>query len=443
MLRKDGFVASRRDGQTQYYSLAGDEARYVIEILYFLYCAPPATTAKVSCKRQVDLNAFEDGETMTTTNGNAFGLEAPAERASELRAHGRGAARPRQSLRWIALAVLVFADMAPAQELRDRPFDTAAAVLEKAPLERLYDGTVEAVNQATVSAQTAGRVAEIFYDIDDYVEAGSPIVRFTDVEQKSALRQAEAGLREALARQKQAGEEFRRASRLYEAGSGSRREYERALAARDAATARVASARSAISMAEQQVVYTLVRAPYAGIVTQRHVEVGESVTVGQPLMSGLSLEALRVTVDLPQHAAARVRENESATVITDRGRISPTRITIFPFANPATNTFTVRLELPAGQFALYPGMFVKVAFVVGESQRLLVPTAALARRSEVTGVYVVGEDQEVRLRQIRVGNQFGDRTEVLAGLSEGEQVAVDPVQAGIYVKSIATRNNGR
>ena len=72
------------------------------------------------------------------------------------------------------------------------------------PLERVYDGTVEAVNQATMSAQTAGRIAEVFYDVDDYVEPGQPIVRFTDIEQQSALRQAKAALEEALAREKQA-----------------------------------------------------------------------------------------------------------------------------------------------------------------------------------------------------------------------------------------------
>lgn len=317
------------------------------------------------------------------------------------------------------------------------PFATAPVVREAAPLERVYDGTAEAVNQATVSAQTGGRIAEVFYDIDDYVEAGAPIVRFTDVEQQSALDRAEAALNEALARRTQAEEEFRRASGLFEAGSGSKREYDQALAARDAATARVTAARSAVREAEQQVEYTLVRAPYAGIVTNRHVEVGESVTVGQPLMGGLSLEALRVTVDLPQRVAAEVRARLEAVVMTPEGPVEPAQITVFPFADEATNTFTVRLELPEGQFGLYPGMFVKAKFVVGESERLLVPRAALLRRSEVTGVYVAADDR-VRLRQVRIGNDFGDRVEVLAGLAEGERVALDPVQAGIYVKSKAS-----
>ena len=337
----------------------------------------------------------------------------------------------------LAVGMLTWAPLAAAE----LPFETAVVELAETPRERLLDGTVEAVNQATMSAQTAGRVAEVFFDVDDYVEPGQPIVRFTDVEQQSALSQAQAALTEARARANQADEEFRRVSGLVETGSASRREYDQALAARDAARARVEAASSSVRAAEQQLEYTLVRAPYAGIVTERHVEPGEAVGVGQPLMSGLSLETLRVVVDLPQQVAAKVRDYRKAFVLTDEGRVEATRVTIFPFADAASNTFRVRLELPEGQFALYPGMFVKVAFVVGEARRLLVPSSALLRRSEVTGVYIVDAAGDVRMRQVRVGGRFDQRTEVLAGLREGENVAADPVKAGIYLKTRMAAND--
>lgn len=335
-------------------------------------------------------------------------------------------------------ALLVLGAPAFAAEL---PFDTAPVATDDTPLERVLDGTVEAVNQATMSAQTAGRIAEVFFDVDDYVEPGQPIVRFTDVEQRAALRQAKASLSEAAARQTQAEEDFERARELYESESASKREYDQALAAKEAADARVASARSAVEAAEQQVEYTLVRAPYAGIVTERHIEVGETVGVGQPLISGLSLETLRVVVDIPQQIAAAVREHDKAWVDSDSGHVEATGITIFPYAHAASNTFRVRLELPPGQHGLYPGMFVKVTFVIGESERVLVPTQALLRRSEVTGVYVVDDEGRVRMRQVRIGGEYGDRSEVLAGLRPGDRVALDPVQAGIYVKARSVANN--
>jgi RND family efflux transporter MFP subunit len=346
-----------------------------------------------------------------------------------------------RSSRGIALSILLLAGLsAQGAEL---PFPTATVEYAEAPLERVLDGTVEAVNQATMSAQTSGRIAEVFYDVDDFVEPGAAIVRFSDVEQQAALRQANAALAEANALSSEASDHFTRVAGLFESGSASQGELDRARAARDSAAARVTSAQSAVEAARQQVEYTLVRAPYAGIVTERHVEPGEAVGVGQPLMSGLSLEALRVVVDLPQRAAAGVREHRLAYIITDEGRVESTDVTIFPYADSASNTFRTRLELPDGHFGLYPGMFVKVAFVVGESHRLLVPTAALIRRSEVTGVYVVDDADQVRMRQVRVGGQFGERTEVLSGLREGERVSLDPVSAGIYVKAISVDNDGQ
>jgi RND family efflux transporter MFP subunit len=312
--------------------------------------------------------------------------------------------------------------------------EVATAGLERVAVERVFDGTVEAVHQATVSAQTAGRIAEVNYDVDDFVEAGSVLVRFTDVEQSTGLRQAEAQLAEARARAREAEEEYRRAQNLRERNLGSQRDLDAALASRNSARARVTSAESAVRAARQQLDYTVVTAPYPGIVTERHVEVGESVAPGQPLMSGLSLERLRVVVDLPQSVASDVRRNPSAFILTNEGRVEAADITLFPIADPVTNTFRVRLELPDGQFGLYPGMFVKTAFRVGEAERLLIPTEAILKRSEVTAVYVVTPER-IRLRQIRTGQAFDSRTEVLAGLEAGESVALDPVRAGIAAKS--------
>jgi multidrug efflux pump subunit AcrA (membrane-fusion protein) len=114
-------------------------------------------------------------------------------------------------------------------------------------------------------------------------------------------------------------------------------------------------------------------------------------------------------------------------------RIAAESLTFFPVADAEANTFRVRVNLPDGAATLYPGMFVKVGFVVGETQRLLVPAEAVVRRSELSGVYVTDGDA-VGLRQVRLGRRYGDSIEVLSGLSEGETVAIDPVAAGIWLK---------
>jgi RND family efflux transporter MFP subunit len=313
------------------------------------------------------------------------------------------------------------------------PFGTTTAVYDVAPRERVWDGRIEAVNQATVSAQTSGRIAALPYDVNDYVDAGDVLMRFTDTEQKAALSRAEAAFQEASARLAEATQQFDRFSRMIENNSVSKQQFDQARANRDAAQARLNAARSDVETANEQLEYTVVRAPYAGIVSKRHVELGELVSPGQPLISGLSLQSLRVNVDVPQSMFHAVRTIGKAFVYVDDERIAADSLTFFPVADPAANTFRVRVYLPDGAATLYPGMFIKVGFVVGESQRLLIPIEAVMRRSELSGVYVI-EGEDVVLRQVRLGRKYGDNIEVLAGLSEGETVATDPVAAGIYLK---------
>lgn len=300
---------------------------------------------------------------------------------------------------------------------------------ERTPLERRLDGSIEAVNQGTVSAQTSGRVAEILHDVNDFVPAGGVIMRLRATEQQAGLAQAQAALREAEAREAEAQTRFRRISDMYADKVVPRATLDEATANRDAAVARRVAARAALSSAREGVAYTEVRAPYAGVVTKRLVEVGETVTPGTALMSGLSLQYLRVAVDVPQSIVERVRRIGRAAVYIDGRRIEATRITIFPMAAEPSSTFRTRVDLPENAADLYPGMYVKVGFVVGELERLLVPVSSLVERSEMTGVYVVNAAGQTSLRHVRIGHRFGERIEILAGLAPGERVATDPVAA--------------
>ena len=309
-------------------------------------------------------------------------------------------------------------------------FETITVAPRTSARERSWDGVVEAVNQATLSAQTRGRVLELPFDVNDYVEAGQVVVRFTDVEQVSAQRRASASLSAAQADYTEAEAAFRRTEELVAKQLLARATLDQARARRDAARAALESARAGVSEAGEQVDYTVIRAPYSGILTQRHVEVGESVQPGQPLVSGLSLQQLRVNVEVPQSDVAALREHGAATVVLPGGgRLEADQIIVFPYADPGTHSFKVRVELPEAETGLQPGMTVKVAFKTGEARHLWVPTSALVTRSEVTAVYVVGADNRVVLRQVRLGHRRDDEVEVLAGLAEGERIAADPLDA--------------
>ncbi len=297
------------------------------------------------------------------------------------------------------------------------------------PVERALDGVVEATNRGTVAAQTAGRVAELLYDVNDFVPAGAVVARLRSAEQQARLLQAEAALREAAARETEAQTRFVRISDMYERKVVAKAALDEAAANRDAAVARLVAAKAALTGAQEGVAYTEIRAPYAGIVTQRHVEVGETVAPGTPVMSGVSLESLRVVVEVPQSIAESVRKHGKGSVEIGGQRIEATRLTLFPQAEPRSATFRARLELPAGAATLFPGTLVKVALAIGESDRLLVPVSALVEHAELVGVYTLDDAGTPSLRQIRIGRRRTTEVEVLAGLRPGERVASDPVAA--------------
>ena len=317
------------------------------------------------------------------------------------------------------------------------PFQTAPAVEKEVPQERIFDGTVEAVHQATVSAQTSGRITEINFDVDDFVKQGEVLLRFRDTEQRARLDAAQASLREAQARFAQAQKEYDRIKNIFARKLVSKAAMDNATAELRAARARLEAGQANVKQAQEQLDHTVVRAPYSGIVVKRQVEVGETANVGQPLMTGLSLEHLRATVALPQSFIQKVRDNRHAYVVLpgqDGKRLDAQSLVIFPYADSSSHTFKVRVELPPGLQGLYPGMLIKIAFVTGRDKQLVVPASAVVHRGEVTGVYVVSGDGDVALRQIRIGRRVGDLIEVLAGLDAGEQVALDPIAAGVYLK---------
>lgn len=311
--------------------------------------------------------------------------------------------------------------------------------VHRAPVARetAFDGIVEALNESTVAAQTSGRVIELSFDVGDYVPKDAVIARLTDSEQRARVEATRGNLAEARARVTEARLNHERVRDLQQRQLIARAELDRAAANLDSAEARLEAAQAALDEAQEQLGYTVVRAPYAGTVVERHVQMGETVTPGRTLLTGLSLEHLRVVVEVPQQHIGPLRVHERARVLFNGSSVEAAALRIPPKADVTTHTFRVLVSLPEGDHGVFPGTLVKVAFVSGETERLLIPADALVQRGEVTGVYVVANER-VSLRYVRTGTPTADGdVPILSGLEDGERVAVDPIAAGIAYKAIA------
>ncbi len=356
---------------------------------------------------------------------------------------------------------------------------TVEVQLEEVNQYQMLDGQVEAVNKSTVSAQTAGVISKLPYDVGDYAKKGSLIARISSQYQKSGLQQAkasvgearaaisrataaivqaEASQREARSNYAVARAEFMRVKGLYGKRILTKSQYDQAeggmksalarlesskanavaaKAGKNAAKSGLSAANAGLSKAGEQLGYTEVFAPYSGIVTERLVELGEVVSEGSPIMTGISLQELRVVTDVPQGLILKVRKYNSARIFTadDKIGFSASNLTIFPYADVLTNAFKVRASLDSAPKGLFPGVFVKIGFEVGKEQQLVVPVTSIAYRGELTGVYVINAEGMPRLRQLRIGRTtVNEMVRVLAGLDAGEIIATDPTHAAVYLK---------
>lgn len=338
----------------------------------------------------------------------------------------------------------------------DPPLNVVSALYQQIEREYIIDGVVEPVNQATIAAQTSGQVLEVNFDVDDFVKKGTLLVRIKSTEQTASLSQMKARVAEAEAYLNAAQKEYDRFKKLRAKKVVSAAKLDTALANLDAARARVKAARADVRQVSQRVDYTTIKAPYSGIVIERHIQRGEIASLGQPIMTGFSPDTLRAVVTVPQSRIDAIRQHQKARMIlnVEAGDKSPTtngafslvkraktqsfdgiKLTIAPYADAKTHTFRVRVYFPENIKAVYPGMFTKVAFVVGQARRLMIPVSAVAYRGEVRAVYIVDKQGQVSMRQVRLGRTYLDKIEILAGLEEGEQIATNPVDAAILLKT--------
>jgi RND family efflux transporter MFP subunit len=321
-------------------------------------------------------------------------------------------------LRAVGVLAAAFLSAAHAQS-------PATATLRPREVDLTYaaEAVVEAVRQATVAAQVQGRVVEVRADAGQRVKKGELLMR---IDARESAENAVA----AQAQHIQARANYERMKNLYAQKFVSSAALDKAEADYKAAAAAAGASGATWSHAN-------VTAPIAGIVAQRHTELGELASPGKPLVTVYEPGSLRVIASIPQYRLAEIRRNAKARLeFPEAGLwVDATRVEILPTADARSHTVTARLYLPTTVEGVFPGMAVRAHFVTGSGKKLTVPPQAVLRRGEVTGVYVFDAQGVPRLRQVRLGEMLGNgELEVLAGLAAGDRVSLEPIQSGIQLK---------
>lgn len=316
------------------------------------------------------------------------------------------------------------------------PVDVVATVLtpQPAPVQLQAIGNLRAVREVTLSSEVAGRIAAIAFEPGQRVRVGAPLVQLDDAVERADLAAAKAGAAFAA-------EQFERATELAATGALAKEVLQQRRSERDQAQAR-------IDQLEARIRQKSIRAPFAGELGLRQVNLGQYLNPGDSAVTLTDLDTLYVNFDVPQQELSRIQVGQRVEVRGDTPDAKPQQAKITavePQVGRDTRNATVQAQLANTQRTLRPGMYVTVAVSLpDEPDALLVPTSAIVTSSSGDAAVVVRGEAAAQAGKadivpIQTGRRIGDRVIVTQGLKAGDVVVTEGqlrIQPGADVRVV-------
>lgn len=323
-------------------------------------------------------------------------------------------------------------DHKPAQRVhKDVKATVSTARVATVPATVAAPGSLAGENRVQVSTRMMGWIREVLVREGAQVTAGQPLVRIDDTDLQARRSQAKAGIAEAEAVLANAQTNLGRFESLYAQKSVSKAQLDEVRTGRDRAQAGVDAARAGLKDVDVQLGYLAIKAPISGTVVRRLIDAGNMANPGQPLLEIEQVGTMKVVAGLAERDVNQVAAGDTITVEVsslDGVQVRVPVARIVPAANPTSRTFDLEAYLPNDDGRFKSGMFARVLVPVGERKTVLVPAAALVERGQLTGVWLVDDQGQARLRWIRTGRRQGDDIEVVSGLAGGETVVLKAEQ---------------
>jgi len=307
----------------------------------------------------------------------------------------------------------------PAHESERAAAVSIAVSVEAARVESVRDSLsvvalVDAWRDVDLHSETSGIVRKVRFEVGQKLKAGQILFNVDDEVAASALRKARVN--RELARR-----DFERYERLHKEGAVSASSFE-------AARLKFADADADLVAARRRLDDTAIKAPFAGVVTSRLVEVGDLVQPGAKVANMVDLSKLRIRSSIPEKQVSLIVEGMPVRVTTDvwPGKVFEARVLSVSAKSSRDHTYAVESVMAnPTKTPFRAGMFARTAFV-GKQPReaLLIPRQALVGSASDAAVFVV-RDGKAQLAKLVAGAEYGTRIEIIRGLAPGDKVVVN------------------
>ncbi len=316
-----------------------------------------------------------------------------------------------------------------------RPLVTGVTVtmVEPSSQEEAFEatGTVRSDNTSVIASRVMGSVISVEVREGEDVRAGQLLLTIDDRDASERARAAAMAVESARQNRDLAVKTWKRYQGLYESNSISRQEMDQAETRRKVAEAEFSRARAMADEARTNLGFTRIRAPHAGHVKEKKIDAGSMAAPGMPLLVIEGREDMYVGLSVEEGLMDRIRPGMPVEVeIGSPGKAFAGSVReIVPAVDPVSRTFTVKIGISGKGLA--SGRFARVRIPVGRRDAIMVPSAAVVAKGQLTGVYVVDGNGIVTFRLIRAGRSSQGVVEVLSGLSPGERIITGHVERAI------------
>lgn len=333
----------------------------------------------------------------------------------------------------LALATLGGCGGETHQAAAEAPMEPLAVATATAAAATLDDGmevtaSVLPLHRAMPGTVLMGRVDQVAVQEGDSVADGQLLARIESRDVAARVAQAEAGVAGARAIEQNARLMKERMERLNSRQAASRKNLDDAVAGHAAALANLAAAEEAVKAAEVYLGYSEIRAPFAGLIVQKKIEVGDTAAPGMPLFVIEDVSKVKIEAQVAESLAGRLTVGSEVEVELQDETRKARLAELVPAADPRSRTFTVRALLDNRNGGLRSGMFARLRLPGEGRGAVTVPESAVVRRGPLTGVFTVDDEKIARLRWVTLGERTGEDREILTGLAAGELVVsrIDP-----------------